>query len=108
MIIFGLFYYISAIIFTLYIGPKIHENNIKSIPEYFYKYLGNIPGLIASILIPILKSYKLLCIVSSIQTSFFIETYIYVNTIFYLNLRLLSCIKFYNIYFKICKLWFIK
>ena len=34
-IIFGFFYYISAILFALYIGPKLHENDIESIPEYF-------------------------------------------------------------------------
>ena len=33
--IFGFFYYISAIIFALYIGPQIHKNNIQSIPQYF-------------------------------------------------------------------------
>ena len=29
-IIFCLFYYISAIIFAFFIGPKIHSNNIRS------------------------------------------------------------------------------
>ena len=71
-IIFGLFYYISAIIFALYIGPKIHENNIKSIPEYFYKYLGNIPGLIASILIFLISSpAPYILILSSIITNIY-------------------------------------
>ena len=37
--IFGLFYYIAAIIFAFYIGPKVHKNNITSIPEYFKKLL---------------------------------------------------------------------
>ena len=36
---FGLFYYIAAIVFGLYIGPKLHENNISSISQYFKKYL---------------------------------------------------------------------
>ena len=34
-LIFGFFYYISAIIFAIFIGPKISANNIRSIPHYF-------------------------------------------------------------------------
>ena len=39
-IIFCLFYYISAIIFAFFIGPKIHSKNITSIPHYFYNKCG--------------------------------------------------------------------
>ena len=54
--IFGLFYYIAAIVFALYIGPKLHENNISSISQYFKKYLGKIPEKISAILILFISS----------------------------------------------------
>ena len=38
--IFGFFYYISAVIFALYIGPQLHKNNIDSIPKYFKEKYG--------------------------------------------------------------------
>ena len=41
-IIFGLFYYISAFILLKYIAPKIHFNNIGTIPEYFHKHFDYI------------------------------------------------------------------
>ncbi len=54
--IFGLFYYISAIIFAFYIGPKVHKNNITSIPEYFKKQYGVITGKITSIILLFISS----------------------------------------------------
>ena len=55
-IIFGFFYYISAIIFALYIGPKLHKNNIYSIPEYFRVTYGEIPQKITSIILILVSS----------------------------------------------------
>jgi len=55
-IIFGFFYYISAIIFALYIGPKLHKNNIHSIPEYFRLTYGKIPQKITSIILILVSS----------------------------------------------------
>ena len=55
-IIFGFFYYISAIIFALYIGPKLHKNNIHSIPEYFKQTYGVVPQKITSIILVLLSS----------------------------------------------------
>nr|MBC8257194.1 hypothetical protein [Candidatus Neomarinimicrobiota bacterium] len=46
-IIFGLFYYIAAILFVKYIAPKIIKANIPTIPELFLKSFGKIPALIA-------------------------------------------------------------
>ena len=39
-IIFGLFYYIAALLFVKYIAPKIIESNIPTIPELFLKSFG--------------------------------------------------------------------
>jgi len=55
-IIFGFFYYISAIIFALYIAPKLHKNNIHSIPEYFRINYGKIPQKITSIILILVSS----------------------------------------------------
>ena len=55
-VIFGFFYYISAIIFALYIGPRLHQNNIHSIPEYFRITYGKIPQKITSIILILLSS----------------------------------------------------
>ena len=54
--IFGFFYYVSAIVFALYIGPKLHENNIESIPKYFKKKYGMIPEKLSSIVLILLSS----------------------------------------------------
>ena len=55
-IIFCLFYYISAIIFAFFIGPKIHSNNIRSIPHIFHKRLNIYSAYISSILIYLIGS----------------------------------------------------
>ena len=39
-IIFGLFYYIAALLFVKFIVPKIIESNIPTIPELFYRSFG--------------------------------------------------------------------
>ena len=54
--IFGFFYYISAILFALYIGPKLHKNNIESIPQYFQKKYGKVAEKISSIVLILLSS----------------------------------------------------
>ena len=55
-IIFGLVYYIAAIIFLLFISSKIYQNNIQSIPEYFYKSSGSKASLITSVIILFISS----------------------------------------------------
>ena len=55
-IIFGFFYYIAALILLIFIAPKIHKNNINTIPGYFHKNFGYIPGLVSSIIILLLSS----------------------------------------------------
>ena len=42
-LIFGFFYYIAALIFAFKIGPKLNQNNIKSIPDFFELKYGTIP-----------------------------------------------------------------
>ena len=46
-IIFGLFYYIAALLFDKNIAPKIIESDIPTIPELFLQSYGKIPALIA-------------------------------------------------------------
>ena len=55
-IIFGLYYYVAAIIYGIYIGPKLYSNNINSIPEYFKKYYGDTIGKLISIIIIFISS----------------------------------------------------
>jgi len=55
-IIFGLFYYLSALLLLIFIAPKIHQNNINTIPGYFHKNFGYIPGIISSIIMLLLSS----------------------------------------------------
>ena len=55
-IIFGFFYYIAALLLLLFIAPKIHKNNINTIPGYFHRNFGYIPGIISSIIILLLSS----------------------------------------------------
>ena len=55
-IIFGFFYYIAALLLMVFIAPKIHKNNINTIPQYFHKNFGYIPGIISSIIILLLSS----------------------------------------------------
>jgi len=55
-IIFGLFYYIAAILFVKYIAPKIVESSIPTIPELFLKSFGKIPALIAIVCVILLTT----------------------------------------------------
>ena len=55
-IIFGLFYYIAALLFGKYIAPKIIESNIPTIPELFLQSFGKIPALIAIVCIILLTT----------------------------------------------------
>ena len=55
-IIFGLFYYISAFLLLKFIAPKIHKNNIETIPNYIHKNYGYISGLMSSIIISLITS----------------------------------------------------
>ena len=55
-IIFGFFYYIAALLLLVFIAPKIHKNNINTIPGYFHRNFGYIPGVVSSIIILLLSS----------------------------------------------------
>jgi len=55
-IIFGLFYYIAAILFVKYIAPKIIESSIPTIPELFLKSFGKVPALIAIVCVILLTT----------------------------------------------------
>ncbi|NWJ44084.1 hypothetical protein HX837_07795, partial [Marine Group I thaumarchaeote] len=55
-IIFGLFYYIAALLFVKYIAPKIIESSIPTIPELFLKSFGKIPALIAIVCVILLTT----------------------------------------------------
>ena len=55
-IIFGFFYYIAALLLLIFIAPKIHKNNIKTIPGYFHKNFGYISGILSSAIILLLSS----------------------------------------------------
>ena len=55
-IIFGFFYYIAALLLLLFIAPRIHKNNINTIPGYFHRNFGYIPGIVSSIIILLLSS----------------------------------------------------
>ncbi len=55
-IIFGLFYYIAAIIFAFLFAPKISKQNIKSIPSLFLEKYGKIPAIISIIIILLIAS----------------------------------------------------
>ena len=46
-LIFGLFYYIAALLFVQFIAPKIIEKEIPTIPELFFKTFGKTPAIIA-------------------------------------------------------------
>ena len=54
--IFGFFYYIAALFLLVFIAPRIHRNNINTIPGYFHKNFGYTSGLLSSIIILFLTS----------------------------------------------------
>ena len=55
-IIFGLFYYIAALLFAVYIAPKIIESNKSSIPELFYSHYGKKAAIVATLCIILLTN----------------------------------------------------
>tara|TARA_B100001996_G_scaffold67766_1_gene49401 strand:+ start:4663 stop:6027 length:1365 start_codon:yes stop_codon:yes gene_type:complete len=54
--IFGLPYYIFAIIFAFFIAGKINRLSTVSLPDQLYQYYGKVPGLIGAVYILILSS----------------------------------------------------
>ena len=77
-VLFGFFYYMSAIILLKWIAPKIHLNNINSIPDYFHNHFGYIPGVISSIIMILLSSpAPYLMIFSTIFAHIYDINYIY-------------------------------
>ena len=46
-IIFGVFYYLAALLFIKYIAPKIVKEEIPTIPELFLTKFGQVPAIIA-------------------------------------------------------------
>ena len=55
-VIFGIYYYISALIYAFVIGPKLYKNNVNNIPKYFYNHYGKLPSKICSIIILLICS----------------------------------------------------
>ena len=55
-IIFGLFYYIAALLFAKYIVPKIIQSNISSIPKLFNACYGRLPAIIATFCVILLTN----------------------------------------------------
>ena len=66
-IIFGLFYYIAALLFAKYIVPKIIQSNISSIPKLFNACYGRLPAIIATFCVILLTNpapyLKILCFI---------------------------------------------
>ena len=54
--IFGLPYYIFAIIFAFFVAGKINNLSTISLPDQFYQHYGKVPGVIGAIYILILSS----------------------------------------------------
>ena len=55
-IIFGLPYYIFAIIFAFFVAGKINKLSTISLPDQFYQHYGKVPGMIGAIYVLILSS----------------------------------------------------
>ena len=55
-IIFGLFYYIAAVLYVKYIVSKIIEHKISTIPSLFHNFHGKIPAIIATLCVLLLTT----------------------------------------------------
>ena len=55
-VMFGIFYYLAAALYALFIAPKISESNFSSIPELFYNSFNNKSAILAAIIIVFLAS----------------------------------------------------
>ncbi|NOZ03014.1 MAG: sodium:solute symporter family protein [FCB group bacterium] len=54
--IFGLPYYIFAVLFAVWLAPKIRATQLISIPDHFLTHYGKKPGIISAVFILILAS----------------------------------------------------
>ncbi|RMH60256.1 MAG: sodium:solute symporter family protein [Calditrichaeota bacterium] len=54
--VFGLPYYIFAVIFALFITPRLHAARYYSIPDILYRHYGKKSGLLGSLLVFVLTS----------------------------------------------------
>lgn len=55
-VIFGLPYYIFALMFALWLAPKIRNKHLMSIPDHFHHTYGKIPGVISGVYLLFLSS----------------------------------------------------
>tara|TARA_B100001142_G_scaffold225295_1_gene223461 strand:- start:478 stop:1794 length:1317 start_codon:yes stop_codon:yes gene_type:complete len=55
-VMFGVFYYLAAAVYALFIAPKISNGHIGSIPELFERSFGRSSSVIAAILIVFIAS----------------------------------------------------
>lgn len=55
-IIFGLFYYLAALIFLKYIAPKIHDNKVRTIPEFLQNEYGKSAAIFGLIFVFLIVS----------------------------------------------------
>ena len=55
-VMFGIFYYLAAALYALFIAPKISKSNFSSIPELFYNSFNSKSAILAAIIIVFLAS----------------------------------------------------
>ncbi len=55
-VIFGLPYYLFAILFAIYIAPRIRKANLLSIPDHFHRKYGKTPSILSAVFILFLSS----------------------------------------------------
>ena len=55
-VMFGIFYYLAAALYALFIAPKISKSNFSSIPELFYNSFNTKSSILAAIIIVFLAS----------------------------------------------------
>ncbi len=48
-VVFGLPYYLFAIMFALFLAPRIRQSNLLSIPDQFYRHYGKTSGLFGTL-----------------------------------------------------------
>ncbi|NOG47930.1 MAG: sodium:solute symporter family protein [Calditrichaeota bacterium] len=72
-VIFGIPYYFFAILFALFIAPKIRQAKYISIPDLLYKNFGNLAGLLGSLFILFITSPAPYILITGVLISYMLN-----------------------------------
>jgi solute:Na+ symporter, SSS family len=80
-VVFGIPYYFFAILFALFVAPKIRRAKYISIPDLLYKNYGRLAGLIGSLFILFITSPAPYILITAILISYMLHVPLFISVL---------------------------